>query len=227
MFTTIYFRDIVERNNLADDLFLGRVNDVLMSAAGCLTNPTRLANHIGTITGKVPDPRTVSRYLGLLEDAYLFRKAERYDIKGREYLSTPSKYYPSDIGLRNARLNFRQVEPDHLMECAIYNELVARGLNVDVGMIDVVSGTGSGKRERKQLEIDFIVNDGRKKRYIQSAYRLPDGEKREQETRGLKRIPDSFGKLVIVDGIQPFYTDESGISYVSLMDFLMKPEIIE
>ena len=119
------------------------------------------------------------------------------------------------------------VEPDHLMECAIYNELVARGLNVDVGMIDVVSGTGSGKRERKQLKIDFIVNDGRKKRYIQSAYKLPDGEKREQETRGLKRIPDSFGKLVIVDGIQPFYTDESGISYVSLMDFLMKPEIIE
>ena len=113
------------------------------------------------------------------------------------------------------------------MECAIYNELVARGLNVDVGMIDVVSGTGSGKRERKQLKIDFIVNDGRKKRYIQSAYKLPDGEKREQETRGLKRIPDSFGKLVIVDGIQPFYTDESGISYVSLMDFLMKPEIIE
>ena len=103
LFTTIYFRDIVERNNLADDLFLGRVNDVLMSAAGCLTNPTRLANHIGTITGKVPDPRTVSRYLGLLEDAYLFRKAERYDIKGREYLSTPSKYYPSDIDSRFVR----------------------------------------------------------------------------------------------------------------------------
>ena len=226
LFTTIYFRDIVERNNLSDDLFLGRVNDVLMSAAGCLTNPTRLANHIGTITGKEPDPRTVSRYLDFLEDAYLFRKAERYDIKGREYLSTPSKYYPSDIGLRNARLNFRQVEPDHLMECAIYNELVARGLNVDVGMIDVVSGTGSGKRERKQLEIDFIVNDGRKKLYIQSAYKLSNGEKREQETRGLRRIPDSFGKLVIVDGIQPFYTDEFGISYVSLMDFLMKPEII-
>ena len=226
LFTTIYFRDIVERNALSDDLFLGRVNDVLMSAAGSLTNPTKLANHIGTITGKVPDSRTVSRYLDFLEDAYLFRKAERYDIKGREYLSTPSKYYPADIGLRNARLNFRQVEPDHLMECAIYNELVARGLNVDVGMIDVVSGTKDGRRERKQLEIDFIVNDGRKKLYIQSVYKLADGAKREQETRGLRRIPDSFGKLVIVDGIQPFYTDEHGISYVSLMDFLMKPEII-
>ena len=226
LFKTIYFRDIVERNALSDDLFLGRVNDVLMSAAGSLTNPTKLANHIGTITGKVPDPRTVSRYLDLLEDAYLFRKAERYDIKGREYLSTPSKYYPADIGLRNARLNFRQVEPDHLMECAIYNELVARGLNVDVGMIDVVSGTEDGRRERKQLEIDFIVNGGRKKLYIQSAYKLPDEAKREQETRGLRRIPDSFGKLVIVDGVQPFYTDEHGISYVSLMDFLLKPEII-
>ena len=226
LFTTIYFKDIVERNALSDDLFLGRVNDVLMSAAGSLTNPTKLANHIGTITGKVPDSRTVSRYLDFLEDAYLFRKAERYDIKGREYLSTPSKYYPADIGLRNARLNFRQVEPDHLMECAIYNELVARGLNVDVGMIDVVSGTKDGRRERKQLEIDFIVNDGRKKLSIQSVYKLADGAKREQETRGLRRIPDSFGKLVIVDGIQPFYTDEHGISYVSLMDFLMKPEII-
>ena len=226
LFTTIYFRDIVERNALSDDLFLGRVNDVLMSAAGSLTNPTKLANHIGTITGKVPDPRTVGRYLDFLEDAYLFRKADRYDIKGREYLSTPSKYYPADIGLRNARLNFRQVEPDHLMECAIYNELVARGLNVDVGTIDVVSGTDDGRRERKQLEIDFIVNGGRKKLYIQSAYKIPDESKREQETRGLRRIPDSFGKLVIVDGTQPFYTDEYGISYVSLMDFLLKPEII-
>ena len=226
LFTTIYFRDIVERNNLPDDLFLGRVNDVLMSASGSLTNPTRLANHIGTISGKSPDPRTVSKYLELLEDAYLFSKVDRYDIKGREYLSTPSKYYPADIGLRNARLNFRQVEQDHLMECAIYNELKARGLGVDVGMLEVVTGNADGKRERKQLEIDFIVNNGRKRLYIQSAYRLPDAAKREQEIRGLQRIPDSFGKLVIVDGVQPFYTDEHGISYISLMDFMLKPELM-
>ncbi len=226
LFTTIYFRDIVERNGLHDSLFLGRVNDVLMSAAGSLTNPTRLANHIGTISGKVPDPRTVSKYLELLEDAYLFSKADRYDIKGREYLSTPSKYYPADIGLRNARLNFRQVEQDHLMECAIYNELKARGASVDVGLLEVVSGNAEGRRERKQLEIDFIVNKGRKKLYIQSAYRLPDAAKREQEIRGLRRIPDSFGKLVVVDGVQPFYTDEHGISYISLMDFMLKPELI-
>ena len=226
LFTTIYFRDIVERNGLPDSLFLGRVNDVLMSAAGSLTNPTRLANHIGTISGKVPDPRTVSKYLEFLEDAYLFSKADRYDIKGREYLSTPSKYYPADIGLRNARLNFRQVEQDHLMECAIYNELKARGASVDVGLLEVVSGNAEGRRERKQLEIDFIVNKGRKKLYIQSVYRLPDAAKREQEIRGLRRIPDSFGKLVIVDGVQPFYTDEYGISYISLMDFMLKPELI-
>ena len=227
LFTTIYFRDIVERNGLPDSLFLGRVNDVLMSAAGSLTNPTRLANHIGTISGKVPDPRTVSKYLEFLEDAYLFSKADRYDIKGREYLSTPSKYYPADIGLRNARLNFRQVEQDHLMECAIYNELKARGASVDVGLLEVVSGNAEGRRERKQLEIDFIVNKGRKKLYIQSAYRLPDAAKRDQEIRGLRWIPDSFGKLVIVDGVQPFYTDEYGISYISLMDFMLKPELIQ
>lgn len=226
LFTTIYFRDIMERNSLVDDQFLGRVNDVLMSAAGCLTNPTKLANHIGTITGKVPDPRTVSRFLELLSDAYLFRKAERYDIKGREYLSTPSKYYPADLGLRNARLNFRQVEPDHLMECAIYNELVSRGANVDVGMMEVVQKNADGKRERKQLEIDFVVNSGQKRLYVQSAYRLPDSAKREQETRGLRRIPDSFRKIVVVDGVQPFYTDEHGIVYMSLMDFMLKPELL-
>ena len=226
LFSTIYFRDIVERNNLPDSLFLGRVNDVLMSASGSLVNPTRIANHIGTISGKAPDPRTVSRYLGFLEDAYLFSKAGRYDIKGREYLSTPLKYYPADIGLRNARLNFRQVDQDHLMECAIYNELKARGASVDVGMIEIVTGNSEGRRERKQLEIDFIVNNGRKRLYIQSAYRLPDAAKREQEIRGLRRIPDSFGKLVIVDGIQPFYTDDQGISYISLLDFMLKPELI-
>ena len=226
LFTTIYFRDIVERNNLPDSLFLGRVNDVLMSASGSLTNPTRLANHIGTISGKEPDPRTVSKYLEFLEDAYLFSRADRYDIKGREYLSTPSKYYPADIGLRNARLNFRQVEQDHLMECAIYNELKSRGASVDVGLLEVAYGDVDGKRTRKQLEIDFIVNNGRKRLYIQSAYRLPDAAKREQEIRGLRRIPDSFGKFVIVDGIQPFYTDEHGISYMSLLDFMLKPELI-
>ena len=225
LFKTIYFRDVVERCELPDDRFLANVNDVLMSASGSLTNPTKLANHIGTILGKKPDSRTVDRYIHMLTDAYLFRKAERYDIKGRSYLDFPSKYYPADVGLRNARLNFRQVEPDHLMECAIYNELVARGKSVDVGMIEVESRNG-GKREKKQLEIDFVVNAGIDKTYIQSAYRLAGADKIDQETRGLRKIGDSFRKIVVVDGVQPFYTDESGVSFVSLLDFMLNRDIL-
>lgn len=225
LFKTIYFRDIAERNDLPDELFLANVNDVLMSSAGSLTNPNRLANHIASATGRQPDPRTVGRYIDLLMDAYLFRKAERYDIKGHRYLESPSKYYPTDIGLRNARLNFRQVDPGHLMECAIYSELVARGASVDVGMLETETRAG-GIRERKRLEIDFVVNYGHERLYIQSAYRLPDGAKREQETRGLRKTGDSFRKMVIVDGVQPFYTDEMGISYVGLMEFLLNPAIL-
>ena len=225
LFKTVYFKDVVERNDLPDDQCLSNVNDVLMSATGSLTNPTKLAKHIATLLGRKPDPRTVERYIGLLTDAYLFRKAERYDIKGRGYLDFPSKYYPADVGLRNARLNFRQVEPDHLMECAIYNELVARGANVDVGMLEVETRAG-GKRERKQLEVDFIVNLGREKVYIQSAYRIPGPGKLEQETRGLRKIGDSFRKIVVVAGTQPFYTDETGISFVGLVDFMLNPSIL-
>lgn len=226
LFKTIYFRDVVERCGLPDDGFLSNVNDVLMSVSGSLTNPTRLANHLGTILGKKPDSRTVDRYIDMLTDAYLFRKAERYDIKGRKYLDFPSKYYPTDVGLRNARLNFRQVEPDHLMECAIYNELIARGANVDVGMLEVDSRKG-GKREKKQLEIDFVVNTGRGKIYIQSVYRLAGLEKMEQETRGLHKIGDSFRKIVVVDGVQPLYTDESGVTFVGLMDFMLNQNILD
>jgi len=225
LFRTIYFRDIVERYELHDDFFLANVNDVLMSASGGLTNPTKLANHLGTVLGKKPDPRTIGRYIDMLTDAYLFRKAERYDIKGRNYLDFPSKYYPADVGLRNARLNFRQVEPGHLMECAIYNELIARGANVDVGVLEVESRKG-GRREKKRLEIDFIVNLGGEKVYIQSAYRLAGPDKIEQETRGLRKIGDSFRKIVVVDGVQPFYTDESGISFVGLMDFMLNREVL-
>ena len=224
LFKTIYFKDVVERCELPDDSFLSNVNDVLMSATGSLTNPTRLANHLGTILGRKPDSRTVCSYIDMLTDAYLFRKAERYDIKGRGYLDFPSKYYPADVGLRNARLNFRQVEPDHLMECAIYNELISRGASVDVGMVEVESRKG-GKREKKQLEIDFIVNAGREKMYIQSAYGLANPEKFEQETRGLRKIGDSFRKIVVVDGVQPLYTDESGITFVGLMDFMLNRDV--
>ena len=137
----------------------------------------------------------------------------------------PSKYYPADVGLRNARLNFRQVEPDHLMECAIYNELIARSASVDVGLVEV-EARAEGKREKKQLEIDFVVNTGRGKAYIQSAYRLAWRDKMEQETRGLRKIGDSFRKIVVVDGVQPLYTDETGITFVGLMDFMLNHDIL-
>ena len=225
LFKTIYFRDIVERCNLPNDFYLSNVNDVLMSATGSLTNPTKLANHIGTILGRKPDPHTIRRYIEFLTNAYLFRKAERYDIKGRSYLDFPSKYYPVDIGLRNARLNFRQVESDRLMECAIYNELIARGASVDVGMLEIETRK-DGQRTKSQLEIDFIVNLGMKRVYIQSAYRMPSEEKVAQETRGLRKIPDAFSKLVVVDGNQPFYTDENGISHVGLMEFILNRDIL-
>ena len=225
LFKTIYFKDIVERYELRDDYFLTNVNDVLMSASGGLTNPTKLANHLGTVLGKKPDPRTVGRYIDMLADAYLFRKVERYDIKGRNYLDFPSKYYPADVGLRNARLNFRQVEPDHLMECAIYNELIARGANVDVGVLEVES-CKAGNREKKRLEIDFVVNLGREKVYIQSAYRLAGADKMEQETRGLRKIGDSFRKIVVVEGVQPLYTDETGVSFIGLMDFMLNKDVL-
>lgn len=225
LFETIYFRDIVERANLPNDIFLGNVTDALMSASGSLTNPTKLAHHMSSILGRTADPHTVRKYLSILEDAYLFRRAERYDIAGRAYLDYPSKYYPVDLGLRNVRLNFRQLDPDHLMECAIYNELVFRGANVDVGVIELES-CRNGRREKRLLEIDFVVNYVHGRLYIQSAYQIPTAEKREQETRGLRAIGDSFRKLVVVNGVQPFYTDENGIAYVSLMDFLLKPEIL-
>ena len=226
LFTTIYFRDIVERDDLPDDVFLGNVTDALMSVSGSLTNPTKLAKHMGSILGRKPDPHTVRKYIDLLSNAYLFKKAERFDIRGREYLDFPSKYYPADIGLRNARLNFRQVEVDHLMECAIYNELVARGANVDVGVIEIQESV-DGKRVKKQLEIDFIVNLGTKKIYIQSAYQMPTTEKLHQEVRGLKRIKDSFRKIVVVGDPQPMYTDDCGITYVGLMAFMLDKSILE
>jgi predicted AAA+ superfamily ATPase len=226
LLTTIYFRDIVERNNLADDILLGRVNDVLMSAAGSLTNPTRLANHIGTITGSVPDPRTVGRYLEFLEDAYLFRKAERYDVKGKKYIKTPAKYYYSDVGLRNARLGFRQLEETHLMENVIYNDLIRRGLDVDVGVVEYNTRNSEGKSERRQLEVDFVVNRGSERYYIQSALSIADPAKREQETASLLRIPDSFKKIVIVrDYLKPQY-DEHGIMYVGVEQFLLDDGVL-
>ena len=226
LFKTLYFKDIVEHNNLKDDYVLGLLTDVLLSSTGSLTNPTRIANTLSTEQGIKPDVHTVQQYLKYLSEAYLFSKVERYDVKGRRYLQYPSKWYAEDVGLRNARLNYRQTERTHLMENIIYNELVARGCNVDVGVVEVKVAGENGKRVLRQYEIDFVVNTGFEKLYIQSAFELSDEAKRAQETFSLRKTRDSFRKLVVVGGDQPFFTDEDGISFVGIIPFLLDESIL-
>ena len=226
LFKTLYFKDIVEHNNLKDDYVLGLLTDVLLSSTGSLTNPTRIANTLSTEQGIKPDVHTVQQYLKYLSEAYLFSKVERYDVKGRRYLQYPSKWYAEDVGLRNARLNYRQTERTHLMENIIYNELVARGCNIDVGVVEVKVAGENGKRVLRQYEIDFVVNTGFEKLYIQSAFELSDEAKRAQETFSLRKTRDSFRKLVVVGGDQPFFTDEDGISFVGIIPFLLDKSIL-
>jgi len=225
LFESTYLRDIVERYGLRDDYALGRTVDIVSSVVGSLTNPTKLAHAMqNELSVRISIP-TVKNYLEYLVDSFLFRKADRYDVKGRRYLDYPSKYYAEDVGLRNARLNFRQTEVDHLMENVIYNELIARGANVDVGVVEVREMT-DGRQVRKQYEIDFVVNLGRGKVYIQSAYALPTDRKRAQETASLERSGDSFRKVVVVGTPQPKYMDDKGITYIGVMDFLLDPSVL-
>lgn len=226
LFASTYLKDIVERYKLRDDYALGRTVEIVSSVAGSLTNPTKLTHAMQNELGVRISIPTVKSYLEYLTDSFLFRRADRYDVKGRRYLDYPAKYYAEDVGLRNARLNFRQKEVDHLMENVIYNELIARGANVDVGVVDtreVVNGT----QVRKQLEIDFVVNLGMSKVYIQSAYALGSEHKRAQETASLERSGDSFRKVVVVGVPQPKYTDEKGITYIGIMDFLLDPTVLD
>ena len=226
LFKTLYFKDIVEHNGLRDDIVLGLLTDVLMSSTGSLTNPSKMANTLSTEQGVKPDVHTVQQYIKFLMQAYLFSKASRYDVKGRRYMQYPSKWYAEDVGLRNARLNYRQSEKTHLMENVIYNELVARGYNVDVGVVEVKVAGENGKRETHQYEIDFVVNTGFEKLYIQSALELDDDVKRRQETFSLRKTRDAFRKLVVVGGDQPFYTDDDGISFVGVIPFLLDKSIL-
>ena len=226
LFKTLYFKDIVEHNGLRDDLVLGLLTDVLMSSTGSLTNPSKMAKTLSTEQGVKPDVHTVQQYLKFLTQAYLFSKAVRYDVKGRRYMRYPSKWYAEDVGLRNARLNYRQSEKTHLMENVIYNELIARGYNVDVGVVEIKVTAEGGKRETRQYEIDFVVNTGFEKLYIQSALELDGDAKYEQETFSLRKTRDSFRKLVVVGGDQPFYTDDDGISFVGVIPFLLDKSIL-
>lgn len=225
LFKKVYFKDIVERNRLKEGPLLGTLADVLSSAVGSLTNAKKLADTITTERQVKTNQPTVCRYLDLMEDSYLFNRVKRYDVKGRRYLASPEKFYAEDLGLRNVRLNLRQYEETHLMENAIYNELVSRGCSVDVGVVEYVTRV-NGKQEKRQAEIDFIVNLGTAKVYVQSAFAIPDAEKRGQETVSLVKSGDFFRKIVVVSGFREPTSDESGIVYVGVIPFLLDPSIL-
>ena len=228
LFQRIYLKDIVERYSLTDDgAMLSAVVDILASDVGSLTNPQKLAGSAQADCGvKISGP-TVAKYIGHLVDSFLYNKADRWDVKGKRYLSYPSKYYSVDLGLRNARLNFRQVELSHLMENAIYNELLRRGYGVDVGVVETVGKDKNGKSVKKRSEIDFVVNLGQTKVYIQSAFAIPDQAKREQETYSLRHSGDFFKKIVVENGVAMPRTDDNGIVYVGVIPFLLHPDILE
>ena len=214
-----YLADVIERHKIRNTELMENLADVLCSSVGSLNNPTKLANTIQSVKQMKADRETVDKYIGYLEDAFLFESVSRYDIKGKRYFESIKKYYSVDVGLRNARLNFRQQELTHIMENMIYNHLRIFGYLVDVGVVEVRE-MQDGKQQQKQYEVDFIATNGQEKYYIQSAYRMDDDTKREQELTSLKRIDDSFRKVVIVgDDISP-WTDDNGISYIGLFQFL-------
>lgn len=227
LFTGTYLRDIKERYNLRDDADMEELMDVLASSVGSLINPTKLKNTFHSVKKSTITVDTIKTYLDLLQDAFLVEKAVRYDIKGRKYIGTPSKYYFDDLGLRNARLGFRQVEFTHLMENLIYNELRARGQLVDVGQVTLNTKNAEGKSQRTLLEVDFVCNQGDNRIYIQSAFNLPDEEKTLQEIRPLMQIGDNFQKVVITGGLQPTYRNDKGILILNIFDFLLNPDSIE
>lgn len=227
LFEETYIRDIIERNQIKNhEEILEVLLDFISSAIGSLTNPLKLSNRYDSEKKIKISNGTISKYLSYFEEAYILYAAKRYDIKGAKYFSTPIKYYFADIGLRNARLNFRQVEETHIMENIIYNDLIRRGYNVDVGVVEYFSRV-EGKTKRTQLEVDFVVNKGNVRYYIQSAFAINSEEKKEQERSSLKCIGDSFKKIIIVkDNIVPRY-DEYGIYYIGIRDFLLNDNLLE
>lgn len=222
----VYLKDIVERYHLKDDTIIDALTDTIYSAVGSLTNPHKLANATSSIMGKPTADSTIKGYLDMLCDAYLIQAVDRFDIKGKRYFESIRKYYATDLGLRNARLNFRQVERSHLMENLIYSELVHRGYRVDVGVVEVKKSV-AGKQQQSQYEIDFVVNTGREKVYIQSALNVDTPEKRTQETFSLRHTSDSFRKMVILDGSSRYRVDEDGVAYIGVIPFLLQAEILE
>lgn len=222
----IYLRDMCERYGIRDEESMLILMKVIASAIGSLSNAQKISDTFRSSGNKVITMPTISSYLKYLQESFVVEKAERYDIKGRKYISTPSKYYYSDLGLRNALLNFRQFEETHLMENAIYNELIYRGYSVDVGVVETRVDEG-GKKVRKQLAVDFVVNQFNKRYYIQSAFALSDREKVEQEQAPLVKIPDSFKKIVVVGNNTPIWRNEEGITFMGIYDFLLNENSLD
>lgn len=221
LFNSVYLKDIIERNKIKGDEELGILVDILASSVGSITNPSNLSNAFKSVRKIAITDKTLKNYIDFLQDAFLIEKCVRYDIKGKRYIDTPAKYYFTDVGLRNFRLNFRQQEENHIMENIIYNELRLRGCSVDVGCVPIFETNGDGTRKRKNLEIDFVANSGGKRFYVQSAYEMKTEEKIEQEKKSLLCAKDSFQKVIVVkDDIKTRY-DEDGIITVGLYDFLL------
>ena len=226
LFKKTYLTDIKERYKIKNDDDLEELIDIIASSIGGLTNPTKLENTFQTVKHSDISHTTIKSYLDILQDVFLVEKSVRYDIKGRKYIDTPSKYYFSDLGLRNAQLNFRQYEETHLMENLIYNELRLRGMSVDVGVVVKHEKDANGVSVRKQYEVDFVCNQGSQRYYIQSALHLPSEEKRTQEVRSLKGINDSFKKFVITDDLISRYQDDDGITYMNIYEFLLNEDYL-
>ena len=227
LFEKTYISDIVGRYHVKNEAELGEMVNIVASAVGSLTNPTKIVNTFATVKNVKITNDTVKKWLDYLCDSFLVSRSMRYDVKGRRYIDTPSKYYFSDLGLRNARLNFRQNEKTHLMENMIYNELLYRGFNVDVGVVVTETTSSEGKRQKVQLEIDFVCNQGSRRYYIQSAYKMDTDEKRRQECLSLSKVDDSFKKVVIVADDQLVHHDDQGITTICLRDFLTRSSALD
>jgi hypothetical protein len=227
LFENTYLNDIVERNNIQKDDKLEAIVNMIASSIGSLTNPNKIentfrSNNINDIT--IP---TINNYLNYLIDAFLINKAERFDIRGKKYISTPSKYYFVDVGLRNAKLNFRQQEETHLMENVIYNELLVRGYNVDVGVVEINEENKEGTKIRKQIEVDFVCNQGSKRYYVQSAFAIPDKEKMKQEQRPFNYIQDSFKKIIVVRDDIKLWRNDEGTVIMGIEEFLLNKDSLD
>lgn len=227
LFDETYIKDIKDRYNIKKDDDLEELVNIIASGIGALTNPNKLANTFNSIKKSPISYDTIKDYIEYLCDSFLIEKATRYDIKGKKYISTPFKYYFADLGLRNARLNFRQSEKSHLMENLLYNELRIRGFNVDVGVVPVIIRDEEGRQQRSQLEVDFVCNLGSRRYYIQSAFRMETDEKIRQEKASLLKVDDSFKKIVVLGEETPIQRDDAGIITVGIYDFLLKENSLE